>query len=185
MYTRLCPVCLVKATLSQLLRQGSDQSLRVPLGFISSSCLYSSSSDLGSMFTCNKTKQISKKVVIRWANASQARATGCVRCRWCWLRWQVGICCEPCKRIKRWSWERPASIYKAVLLSQLKELNNLCQPINNQRSSRRSQPKSIDSKKEAKPEPVVAVKDHTRFPVLVDAGGSIWSGLPIIYQRKT
>jgi hypothetical protein len=37
---------------------------------------------------------------------------------------------------------------KVALLSQLKELNNLCQPINNQRSSRRSQPKSIDSKKE-------------------------------------
>jgi hypothetical protein len=44
---------------------------------------------------------------------------------------------------------RLASVnFNVALLSQLKELNNLCQPINNQRSSRKSQPKSIDSKKE-------------------------------------
>jgi UDP-N-acetylmuramyl pentapeptide synthase len=39
--------------------------------------------------------------------------------------------------------------------------------------------------KGTKQKPVVAVKDHTRFQVLVDAGGSIWSGLPIICQRET
>ncbi len=72
-------------------------------------------------------------------------------------------------------------------IKPVKELKNLKSLSANQQSEIfKEKPAEIHRlQKGTKHEAVVAVKDHTRFPFLVDAGGPIWSGLPIICQKKT